>query len=59
MRRSWIAGFSLMGSVVRQLLARAGADWSLVQRLDQEGLLFPLEYRGHRFYGRGFPARRR
>jgi hypothetical protein len=48
-----------MGSVVRQLLARAGADWSLVQRLDQEGLLFPLEYRGHRFYGRGFPARRR
>lgn len=34
-------------------LARAGADWSLVNRLVARGLLVETEYRGQRFYRRG------
>jgi wyosine [tRNA(Phe)-imidazoG37] synthetase (radical SAM superfamily) len=34
-------------------LARAGADWGLVQRLIAKGRLVEAEYRGHKFYLRG------
>ncbi len=37
-------------SSLRQLLARAGADWSPVERLVKRRLLVVLSYRGTRFY---------
>ena len=35
---------------VVEILARNGADWSVVERLLGEGKLVELEYRGHRFF---------
>jgi len=35
---------------VRELLARAGADWAVVHRLIARGLLLELEYEGRKFY---------
>ncbi len=35
---------------VRDLLTRAGADWSLVERLKEEGRVVELDYHGSRFY---------
>jgi wyosine [tRNA(Phe)-imidazoG37] synthetase (radical SAM superfamily) len=40
---------------VRALLAKGGADWSLVERLIARGLLAEIEYRNQKFYLRRFP----
>jgi hypothetical protein len=40
---------------VRTLLAEGGGDWSLVERLMDEGALAEIEYRTQRFYVRRFP----
>ena len=40
----------LREDALRKLLARDGADWSVVEDLLQEGKLVELEYRGHRFF---------
>jgi len=37
---------------VRQFLAQAGADWSVVERLIEGDQLVPLSYQGGRFYAR-------
>lgn len=39
---------------VRELVARAGADWTAVQALVAEGKLVEAEYEGRRFYVRRF-----
>ncbi|MEW5932546.1 MAG: radical SAM protein [Bacillota bacterium] len=41
---------------VASVLARAGSDWSVVQKLVEEGLLVELSYGGKRFYVRKLPA---
>jgi len=40
---------------VRQFLAQAGADWSVVERLIAADQLVPLQYQGDRFYARRLP----
>jgi wyosine [tRNA(Phe)-imidazoG37] synthetase (radical SAM superfamily) len=40
---------------VRALLAGSGSDWSLVERLMQEGVLAEIEYRSQTFYLRRWP----
>jgi wyosine [tRNA(Phe)-imidazoG37] synthetase (radical SAM superfamily) len=40
---------------VRELLRRAGASWSVVERLVDRGDLEPIRYRDQRFYVRRFP----
>jgi len=37
-------------SAVREFLARAEADWSVIEDLTARGLLVQVEYDGHRFY---------
>ncbi|MBC7099509.1 radical SAM protein [Candidatus Bipolaricaulota bacterium] len=44
--------------VLKRLLARDGADWSIVARLLGDGKLVELQYRGHRFYLRRLPSPR-
>ena len=39
---------------VRDLLARSGADWTVVERLVREGLLLEVEYLGEKHYLRNF-----
>jgi wyosine [tRNA(Phe)-imidazoG37] synthetase (radical SAM superfamily) len=39
---------------VRELLRRAGSDWSIVERLLETGELEAVRYRGHSFYVRRF-----
>jgi len=40
-----------------EFLARAEADWSVVQRLIQGGKIVEVEHQGQRFYTRRFPGR--
>ena len=42
--------------LLRELLARDGASWEMVERLISAGDLIELEYRGHRFYLRRLPT---
>ncbi len=42
---------------VRELLRKANADWSVVERLLREGKLIELEYSGNRFYMRKLKSR--
>jgi wyosine [tRNA(Phe)-imidazoG37] synthetase (radical SAM superfamily) len=42
---------------VRDLLARAGADWSVIRRLIERGQLIETEYKGRGFYMRRLPDR--
>jgi wyosine [tRNA(Phe)-imidazoG37] synthetase (radical SAM superfamily) len=44
----------LRESAVRDLLRRSGSEWSVVQRLVDEGLLRSVEHEGLRFYVRRF-----
>ena len=44
-------------SAVQALLAKAGCDWQVVDRLVSGGRLVETEYRGERFYLRHFPGR--
>jgi len=46
----------LREDAVASVLARAGSDWGVVQRLVEEGLLIELSYGGKRFYVRRLPA---
>ncbi len=46
----------LREDALRELLAREGADWSVVERLLGEGKLVELAYRGRRFYLRRLPG---
>jgi wyosine [tRNA(Phe)-imidazoG37] synthetase (radical SAM superfamily) len=50
----------LRESAVRELLARSGGEWEVVERLLREGLLRAVDYAGSRFYLRRFsgPATR-
>jgi wyosine [tRNA(Phe)-imidazoG37] synthetase (radical SAM superfamily) len=41
---------------VRTLLAESGADWRLIERLIQGGLLAEIGYRNEKFYLRRFPS---
>jgi hypothetical protein len=43
---------------VETLLAKANADWELVDRLEGEGKLRRVAYADHIFYVRRFPAAR-
>ena len=43
---------------VRDLLARAGAGWSVVRRLIAKGQLIDMEYEGKRFYTRRISLRK-
>jgi wyosine [tRNA(Phe)-imidazoG37] synthetase (radical SAM superfamily) len=47
----------LRESAVRELLARSGAAWELVERLLEEGMLRRVDYEGTRFYLRRFSER--
>jgi hypothetical protein len=40
---------------LRALLAKADADWPIVERLRATGALRLVEYQGHRFYHRTLP----
>jgi wyosine [tRNA(Phe)-imidazoG37] synthetase (radical SAM superfamily) len=40
---------------VRELLRRAGSEWSVVERLVERGELERVQYRGQRYYVRRFP----
>lgn len=42
---------------VRELLKKAEADWSTVEKLISEGNLIELEYEKHRYYMRKLPSR--
>jgi hypothetical protein len=42
---------------VSELLKRAKSDWSVVERLLQEGKLIQLDYEGNVFYMRRLPTR--
>ena len=42
---------------VSDFLARAGADWSVIQRLIDRGQLIETKYKGRKFYMRRLPAR--
>jgi wyosine [tRNA(Phe)-imidazoG37] synthetase (radical SAM superfamily) len=42
---------------VSDFLARAGADWSVMQRLIDRGQLIETKYKGRKFYMRRLPAR--
>ncbi len=44
---------------VRELLGKAGADWSVVERLIRSGALREVEYGGRKFYLRRLPSRAR
>lgn len=46
----------LREEAVKKLLARDGADWSVVEQLLAEGKLVELRHRGHRFYLRHLPS---
>ena len=43
---------------VRQLLARAGGQWSMIEELLAQGKLVKLEYQGKTYYMRKIPSRR-
>jgi len=43
----------LREDALRALLARAGAEWPVVERLLAAGVLRGVDYEGHRFYHRG------
>lgn len=42
---------------VKRLLEKAGAEWSIVEKLLREGKLIQIEYRGERFYMRKLKSR--
>jgi hypothetical protein len=42
---------------LRELLRKANADWSVVEKLINEGKLIELEYNGRRFYMRKLRSR--
>jgi len=44
---------------VKELLRKANADWSLIERMVQEGKLIELEYEGHKYYMRKLPSRKK
>jgi hypothetical protein len=46
-------------SAVRELLARANADWSLIEKMLAEGKIVELAYDGGTFYFRKLPKVRR
>jgi len=41
---------------VVEFLARANADWSLIEQMIEQGTLVPLSHEGHRFYVRRFAS---
>ena len=43
---------------VREFLARATTDWSVVQRLIAQGRLIETEYEGRKFYMRKLHSRK-
>ena len=45
----------LREEALRTLLAKAGTDWQMVERLMAAGALRLVEYQGHRFYHRSLP----
>jgi len=51
-----VAVHPLREEALRALLAKAGAEWTLVERLIELGLLHAVDYDGHRFYHRPRPA---
>ncbi|NJE00104.1 radical SAM protein [Thermococcus sp. LS1] len=44
---------------VRELLRKAHADWSVVEKLLRRGLLIELDYNGEKFYMRALESRRK
>ena len=42
---------------VSDFLTRAGADWSVIQRLIDRGQLIEMKYKGRKFYMRRLPER--
>jgi wyosine [tRNA(Phe)-imidazoG37] synthetase (radical SAM superfamily) len=49
----------LREEALHALLAKAGAEWQVVERLMAEGVLRLVEYQGHRFYQRTLPRAHR
>lgn len=44
---------------VNEFLSKADSNWSVVEKLIEEGKLTETEYRGNKFYMRKLPSRRR
>ncbi len=42
---------------VKELLSKAGADWSIIDKLEEEGKIIELEYGGRKFYMRKLRSR--